>query len=187
MMHPYDSQLYNSLVPAESAEARWDKEWSAERTKLDIGAGMAPLPGYTSVDPYEKADISAPAHAVPLPDASVEAIHCCYMMQSYTRKTAILAFREFYRLLTPEGEATVIVPDGVAAMKSWLAAADRNGRVMDLLYGSPEHSHHATGMAWDKLLLSAHFKAAGFKAVEVREDIWPPHYNDPVLIGRGIK
>lgn len=88
---------------------------------LDVGAGMAPYRelfadlDYTTVDwaeslhnPDTASDIIAPAHAIPLPDASVDGIVFTQVLEHIPEPGPVLD--EFVRLLKPDGTLWLTVP-----------------------------------------------------------------------------
>jgi Methyltransferase domain len=100
----------------------------AEKTllKLDLGCGPNKRPGFTGVDSREftGVDVVTDLNSLwPWDDASVEEIHASHVLEHFTAPQRMHIFNEMYRVLIPNGKATIITP--------WWAS----GRA----YGDPTH------------------------------------------------
>ena len=86
--------------------------------KVDIGGGLNPYPGYTTVDLRETADYIADLNnGIPLPDNSVGVLNASHIIEHLHDKTKIMA--EIHRVLAPGGWAFIEVPstDGRGAFQ----------------------------------------------------------------------
>ena len=81
--------------------------------KLDLGCGKNKQPGFIGVDSI-KFDGVDTVHDLstkwPWADGSVEAVHCSHFLEHLTAPQRIHFFNELYRVLIPEGRATIITP-----------------------------------------------------------------------------
>lgn len=85
---------------------------------VDIGGGLNPYPGYTTVDLRETADYVADLnHGIPLPDNSVGVLNASHIIEHLYDKTKIMS--EIHRVLAPGGWAFIEVPstDGRGAFQ----------------------------------------------------------------------
>lgn len=80
---------------------------SDEPVRLDIGGGRDPEDGHINIDLREtpEVDIVAPAQDLPVPDQSVDRIHCNSLVPHLPDPFA--AFKQWTRVLKPEGELVV--------------------------------------------------------------------------------
>lgn len=86
--------------------------------KVDIGGGLNPFPGYTTVDLRDTADYVADLNdGIPLPDNSVGVLNASHILEHLTDKTKSMA--EIHRVLAPGGWAFIEVPstDGRGAFQ----------------------------------------------------------------------
>jgi len=106
--------------------------------KLDLGCGPNKRAGFTGVDSRAFAGVDQVVNLAeqrkyqgdslgfkpwPWEDASVEEIHASHIVEHFTALERIHIFNEMYRVLIPNGKATIITP--------WCAS----GRA----YGDPTH------------------------------------------------
>lgn len=85
---------------------------------VDIGGGLNPYPGYTTVDIRETADHVADLNnGIPLPDNSVGVLNASHIIEHLHDKTKTMA--EIHRVLAPGGWAFIEVPstDGRGAFQ----------------------------------------------------------------------
>lgn len=85
---------------------------------VDIGGGLNPYPGYTTVDLRETADYVADLNdGIPLPDNSVGVLNASHIIEHLHDKTKTMA--EIHRVLAPGGWAFIEVPstDGRGAFQ----------------------------------------------------------------------
>lgn len=80
--------------------------------KLNLGAGDTKIPGFTSVDLYDKAaDIQADVCELPYNTGSVDEIVCYQVIEHVPYQKSVDMFQEWYRVLKPGATATVETPD----------------------------------------------------------------------------
>jgi predicted SAM-dependent methyltransferase len=82
-------------------------------TKLEIGAGQRPTPGYihNDINPFPGIDIVGNPWEIELPDGSVEEIVALAVMEHLTYSQFDLTLANVYRLLQPGGKFYFDVPD----------------------------------------------------------------------------
>jgi len=86
--------------------------------KVDIGGGLNPYPGYTTVDIREGSDYVADLNdGIPLPDNSVGVLNASHILEHLNDKHKIMC--EIHRVLAPGGWAFIEVPstDGRGAFQ----------------------------------------------------------------------
>lgn len=86
--------------------------------KVDIGGGLNPYPGYTTVDLRSEADYVADLNdGIPLPDNSVGVLNASHILEHLHDKHKIMS--EIHRVLAPGGWAFIEVPstDGRGAFQ----------------------------------------------------------------------
>lgn len=84
-----------------------------DTVKLNIGSGKKRLPGFTNVDAVARdgVDIVATADSIPLPDASVEEILACHIIEHALPWDVPPILAEWHRLLAPGGLLVMEQPD----------------------------------------------------------------------------
>lgn len=86
--------------------------------KVDIGGGLNPYPGYTTVDQRETADYVCDLNdGIPLPDNSVGVLNASHILEHLHDKTKIMS--EIHRVLAHGGWAFIEIPstDGRGAFQ----------------------------------------------------------------------
>jgi hypothetical protein len=81
--------------------------------KLDLGCGDLPKEGFTGVDiSSSKSAIKCDLTKFPWPwtEESVEEVFCCHFLEHVPGKLRIPFMDELWRILIPEGVATIVVP-----------------------------------------------------------------------------
>jgi predicted SAM-dependent methyltransferase len=81
--------------------------------KLNIGSYDVKKDGWTNVDidPAAKPDVIASATELPYGDGVVEEIYCGHMLEHLDKYEARKALNEFWRVLAPNGQLHIVVPD----------------------------------------------------------------------------
>lgn len=81
--------------------------------KLNIGCGHRRIEGFTGIDAVERpgADIVAPAHQIPLPDACADEVLAVHLLEHLLPWDAPVALREWHRLLKPGGLLVLELPN----------------------------------------------------------------------------
>lgn len=82
--------------------------------KLDLGSGQSPREGFEGVDfvaaPGVKHVVDLLKFPWPFKSASVEEVHCSHFFEHVPAKLRGKWMDELYRVLVPEGKATIICP-----------------------------------------------------------------------------
>lgn len=144
--------------------------------KLDIGAGEFPASefgageGWTTVDLYGSADVTADMGELPFEDGSIEAIICSHALEHLPISRVSLVLAEWFRVLQVDGQLTILVPNLDYAAKRWLDAAD-DEFTLPIWFGlqRDEGDFHRTG--WNARTLERDLRVAGFEVGGV-EVIW---------------
>lgn len=129
--------------------------------RLDMGSGLRPQPGYTSVDLYERADIRAPMHDLPVEAGTVAAIWSSHSLEhvGWPQIPAVLA--EWWRVLAPGGELVIRVPDLAWCVRFWLDHPD-DTFALATIFGSQEHDGNIHRAGYDQDGWRRVIQGAGF-------------------------
>lgn len=139
--------------------------------KLNIGCGGRRIEGFTGVDAVARpaADIVAPAHAIPLPDGSVEEIMAIHVWEHFYRWECDAVIAEWKRLLQPGGRLVLELPDLIKCCQNVLDGRMKGGKEPDQLtlwglYGDPRQADvfMAHRWAWSPASLRAFLAEHGF-------------------------
>jgi SAM-dependent methyltransferase len=124
--------------------------------------------------------------AIPMPDASFDAVLCIDMLEHLAADDRAQAVRELTRVLAPGGRLVLTFPSGAAAraLDDWLAEAyeQRQGRPHPW---ATEHLEHGLPHAADIAALARE----GGAAVSVRGNLWAPAWrflHATYTVGRGL-
>ena len=107
---------------------------------IEIGGGETPLyPNYVQVDLRKLPGIKYQndARVLPFISNSVSNISTCYLLQCLTQKEAIVALREWFRILKPGGRLEIHVPNLDKIMKMFISTQDE--KLLEEIYGKQEH------------------------------------------------
>jgi SAM-dependent methyltransferase len=88
-------------------------EHAAPLLKLDLGAGKNKREGFTAVDirPFDGVDVVADlTKPWPWDDNSVAEVHASHFLEHLTGSERVHFMNELYRVLVPNGRATIITP-----------------------------------------------------------------------------
>jgi ubiquinone/menaquinone biosynthesis C-methylase UbiE len=81
--------------------------------KLDVGCGDQKREGHIGIDNSKGADadifLDIEKQKLPFEDNQVDVIFCSHVLEHLDN--VIFVVNEFWRVLKPEGEATIVVPD----------------------------------------------------------------------------
>lgn len=136
-----------------------------EQIRCDVDAAVAP-------------DLLGSLTALPLADASVEAVYACHVLEHLEPWEVATGLAELYRVLRPGGRGIILVPDLVAWARNIIAQPERvedlqeiplSGpiSVLDALYGyQPDVQAGRDGMRhrtmFTQYTLGRHLLRAGF-------------------------
>lgn len=142
--------------------------------KLDIGSGTAPLPGYTTVDPYVgTADYQCQMWALPFAMDTVDEIYSSHALEHIPRKMVIPTLTEWKRVLKPGGTIVLRVPDLEWCCQHWLANQNTGWDLMVIFgnqnEGNVEGETHRTGFS--EKILKMDFFTVGLKITKF-EKLW---------------
>jgi predicted SAM-dependent methyltransferase len=151
-------------------------------TKLNVGCGPRRIAGYLGVDIKESlaTDIVAPAHKIPLPDASVDKIFACHLWEHFYYWECPKVMTEWRRLLKPSGNLTLELPNVRKCCENLLNNLQMGGKHPHQLsywglYGDPRFKDpymcHRWG--WTPETLTAFLTEYGF--VDIKEE--PTEYH----------
>ena len=116
--------------------------------RLDIGSGLAPLPGYFTVDPYiPTADYHDQMwNLVSFEDNSVDEIFSSHSLEHIAQAQVLPTLLEWKRVLKIGGKITIRVPDLEWCVERWLKTRSV-GWDMAIIFGNQNHEgeFHKTG------------------------------------------
>lgn len=128
--------------------------------KLDIGCGRSPIPGCTTVDLFQRADICAPFWDIPLPDNSVDVIYSSYTLEHIEVFRAAETLREWKRILRPDGHMIIRVPDFLWVCRYFLGAPGP-GWSMTLVFGPQNEWGELHKSGWTEQMMIDYCKEVG--------------------------
>ena len=137
--------------------------------KLHIGCGTKNLPGWKHYDIRRVDDhidyIGSADDLSIFPDNSIEEIYACHLLEHFGRHKVDSVLGEWNRVLVPDGEIHIAVPDFEAIVKVY-----NNGfklcAIMGLLYGGQDYKNNYHYCTFDYALLSEKLRNAGFVRIE---------------------
>lgn len=142
--------------------------------KLNIG-GLSPATGWKTMHPSAEADIKGDFGDLgQFEDGSVEMIYSCHLLQRLGYNEELpQAMAECFRILQPDGEIMVAVPDMVALTALFVhdkATPEHQWHLMRILFGGEvdDDDYNATGFTAD--FLATYLTGAGFEGIKCVED-----------------
>jgi len=150
---------------------------------IHIGCGKKNLKGFVNVDAQPWAHIHVVTDQIrSLPDfadSSADLIYVCHVLEHFRRGELKDVLREMYRVLKPGGVLRVSVPD-FDKLVAVYESADRDiEAIFAPLLGGQDHNYNVHYLVFNRKLLTAELKAAGFWFVRD----WTPgeceHYEVP--------
>lgn len=138
-----------------------------EPIKLDLGSANRPPEGYIGVDKYDPGadehwDVTEP---FPYGDNTVEAIRTYHLLEHLPEYAVHPCLLECCRVLRPDGEIEIEVPDLPWILAEWVSLSDeeRWGWKLQTIFGLQCHDgeFHRTGFSPNRL--GWHLEQAGFK------------------------
>lgn len=79
-------------------------------TKLHLGSGKHPWPGYINIDQDERADEIGDVTALDYADNSVDEIHAVHLFEHLNRMQAPKVLSDWHRVLKPGGKLVLELP-----------------------------------------------------------------------------
>ncbi len=132
--------------------------------RLDLGSGDSYVGGYTSVDLYAPADVTAPLWDLPFGDGTVESIRCHHALEHVRFDQTLPTLREWHRVLRPGGTVELEVPDLDAICREFIDGfGEDRVTAYRAIYGSQEREGqtHLQGFTFERLRLT--LIGAGFE------------------------
>lgn len=125
-------------------------------TKIDIGSGTRPTPGFTTVDLYQGADIKADIQRLPFADNQIEEAVCNHVLEHLPYKEVDSALLEVKRVLKSGGIFRIEVPDLEWILSDWLHSDEvgRWGHRLERIFGQECHpgDFHRGGFTQNRLI-----------------------------------
>ncbi len=123
---PEDTRLLHNRAYLDSRRRR-ERRKLPEPIKLNLGSGNKRYLDYINCDKYpgREVDWVMPLEAIPLEDATVQAIHSEHALEHTYHATARAALREWSRVLKPGGELLLKIPDLAACCRAYLEATSQ--------------------------------------------------------------
>jgi predicted SAM-dependent methyltransferase len=112
-------------------------------------------------------------------DESISEIYACHILEHVNRNNALTVLQEWGRVLEPNGEIRVAVPDFEAVVEEYCLDRDAT-RLQGLLYGGQTYEYNFHYVAYDFQMLKKLLEDAGFKDVGRYDwrDFLPADYDD---------
>lgn len=143
--------------------------------KLNIGCGKKYKPGYINIDLYEDliADRLMDAINLDFEDLSCQEILAIHVIEHLSFFEAIYTLSEFFRVLKPEGQLVVEIPDINKAFQHYVKANEyQKGVILGWIYGLP-HKGLQHKFGFPPFLLIEILEKAGFHNISTK------HYLNP--------
>ena len=88
---------------------------ATQELKLNLGAiGEVPhgenIPGFTTVDLRNGAEIKSPLDSLPFENSSVSELYCSHCLEHFSHTRTVEVLKEWHRVLKPGGKAYISVP-----------------------------------------------------------------------------
>lgn len=142
--------------------------------KIHLGCWHRVIPGFIHVDICDLPHIAYKSSIDCLPffdDASATLIYCSHALEYLDRDAALLAMREWYRVLAPGGLLRLAVPDFQVLLKVYQMSGELD-RILGPLFGKmtvntpegPTMLYHKT--TYDELALTRMLEESGFVNIE---------------------
>ena len=157
--------------------------------KIDIGCGLQPEPGYTSVDLFTPADIKDDIRTLAtFADNSVEEVRTFHILEHLTDTDVLPSMRAIYRVLAHEGKWIIEVPDLIWVVQDFLNTPEegRWGWKMQTLFGLQNHEgeFHKTGFSAERMRIM--LTEVGFVDIVVTS-VFSNKYNQGVVDATAVR
>jgi predicted SAM-dependent methyltransferase len=143
-------------------------------TKLHLGCGKRLIGGYYHIDllGFPHVDHRGPVDDLSfIPDATVELIYACHVLEHFGRNEVQRVIREWRRVLRPGGILRLAVPDFAACAELYCSGKLSSLRlILGSMVGGQRDEHDYHKMIFDEALLTELLLEAGFR--EARRWDW---------------
>jgi len=139
--------------------------------KLNIGAGDLHIPGYLSLDLYNKsANIKSDIDDIPLEDNSVIEIIAYHILEHVIPFKAENAIKEWHRILVPGGKLILELPNIIPICED-LPKVEFNEkfRLLNYMYGYGEFPGHSHLYGWFPESIYGLLQKFGFNNIIFKE------------------
>lgn len=140
--------------------------------KLDIGCGGAKVgQDWIGVDPYVPwSEVKADMWDLPYENESVDRIYSSHALEHISKYEVLPTLREWRRVLKPDGEIELRVPNLAWCCENWLKTQG-NGWELDTIYGLANQpgEYHKTGFT--RVTMTQYLNEAELRLV-MYQDIW---------------
>jgi predicted SAM-dependent methyltransferase len=140
--------------------------------KLHLGCGKRFIPGFVHIDVIDHPHVQhvSTIDSLPfIPDASVDLIYVCHVLEHFKRRDVGRVLQEWHRVLKPGGILRISVPDFAHLCEVY----QRYGRldlVIGPLFGGQDYLYNIHYNVFDLPTLTKELEAAGF--TDVRRYDW---------------
>lgn len=95
---------------------------SNQDLKIELGSGdIKGIKGWTTIDQHSECDISWDLRdGIPFPDNSISIVYSSHLFEHLTYKEARGLFKECLRVLKPNGEISICVPDAKPYVEAYI-------------------------------------------------------------------
>ena len=150
--------------------------------KLHIGCGKKFLEGYKHVDiiPYSHVDYECDASDLKMiGDEAATEIYACHILEHVKRSVVTDVLVEWYRILKPNGQLRIAVPDFSAIVDEYVKNRDLR-TLQGLVFGGQTYDYNYHHVAFDFDMLKDLLEGAGFTGVDRYDwrEFLPPNYDD---------
>ena len=149
------------------------KIWRSSQTQLEIGSGPTKRAGWMTLDTCKGADIYWDLrYKTPFKESSFDRVYCSHVLEHFSYQNLIKLLSEVHRILRPNGEFLIAVPDASIYVDAYIGKRDAaelmqykpaiaSDKSMDVLnYIFYMDGHHK--FMFDSENLAFHCGAAGF-------------------------
>jgi len=130
-------------------------ERQPKRVILNLGCGNDIKKGYVNIDRYNNTngvDVNADVMVLPFKDDSINEVFISHTVEHFSKDDVLRLFKEFNRVLRPNGWLDVRVPDFDVCVQKWTESEDKWG-ALDHIFGGQTHegNFHYSGFTRNTL------------------------------------
>jgi predicted SAM-dependent methyltransferase len=132
--------------------------------KLHLGCGKRFIPGYVHIDAVDYphvAHVAAIDNLSFIPDASVELVYTCHVLEHFKRREVARVLREWLRVLAPGGTLRTSVPDFAAICEVYTRTRNL-ALVIGPIFGRQDYLYNIHYNLFDFETLKSELEQAGF-------------------------